>query len=259
MIGILDSGLGGLTVVKKVFNALPEYQILYYGDTANGPYGNKSKEIIQKYAFEGVKFLTKHGAKIIIIACNTTSAAALDSLTKEFRIIFFGAINPGVRKAVQITKDKKIGVIGTRMTIHSNVYQNAIKAIDAQISVFAKSAPLLVPLIEESWIKKPEANRIIKNYLYPIKLKQVDSLILGCNYYPVIKKNIQSKIGKKVKLIDPGDEVVNDVKMFLEQNPEIEKSLVKGSAHKFFVSDLTPKYQYLAGYLLGQKIKLIQA
>lgn len=259
MIGVLDSGLGGLTVVKKVFNVLPEYQILYYGDTANSPYGNKSKEIVQKYAFAGVKFLAQHGAKIIIIACNTTSAAALDSLRKEFRIIFFGTINPGVRKAVQTTKDKKIGVIGTRLTIHSRVYQEAIKSIDASISVFAKSAPLLVPLIEESWLKKPVASRIIKNYLYPIKSRQVDSLILGCNYYPVIKKNIQLKIGQKVKLIDPGDELVSDVKMFLEQNPEIEKSLVKGSAHKFFVSDLTPKYQYLAGYLLGQKIKLLQA
>lgn len=259
MIGILDSGLGGLTVVKKIFNVLPEYQILYYGDTANSPYGNKSKELVRKYAFEGVKFLAKNGAKIIIIGCNTTSAAALESLRKEFRIIFFGTINPGVRKAVQITKSKKIGVIGTRMTIHSKVYQEAIKAIDSQISVFAKSAPLLVPLIEESWLKKSVTSRIIKNYLYPIKSKQVDSLILGCNYYPVIKKNIQLKMGKKVKLIDPGDEVVNDVKMFLEQNPEVEKSLVKGSAHMFFVSDLTPKHQYLAGYLLGQKINLLQA
>jgi len=259
MIGILDSGLGGLTVVKKMFDVLPEYQILYYGDTGHGPYGNKSKELVQKYAFEGVKFLAGQGAKIIIIGCNTISAAALESLRKEFRIIFFETINPGVRKAVQLTKKKKIGVIGTRMTIDSNVYQKSIQAIDANISVFAKSAPLLVPLIEEFWLKKPEANRIIKNYLYLIKLKQVDSLILGCNYYPIIKKNIQEKIGRNVKLIDPGDEVVNDVKMFLEENPEIEKSLVKGSAHMFFVSDLTPKHQYMAGYLLGKKIRLLQA
>ncbi len=259
MIGILDSGLGGLTVVKKIFNVLPEYQILYFGDTANSPYGNKSKEMVQKYAFEGVKFLAQNGAKIIIVGCNTISAVALNSLEKEFRIVLFGTINPAVRKAIQTTKDKKIGVIGTHLTIHSKVYQEAINAIDGQISVFAKSAPLLVSLIEESWIKKPEASRIIKNYLYSIKLKQVDSLILGCNYYSVIRKNLQLKIGKNVNLIDPGEEVINDVKMFLEQNPEIEKSLIKGSNHKFFVSDLTSKCQKLAGYLLDQKIKLTQA
>ena len=259
MIGIFDSGLGGLTVVKNILHDLPEYQVLYFGDTARGPYGNKSKRAIKKHTLKGIDFLIKNGARLIIIACHTTSAVALDNLRKEPKILFFSVINPGVRKAVKITKDRRIGVIGTRTTIYSKVYQKAIGAIDAHIKVFAKSAPLLVPLIEERWLKKPETSRVIKRYLHYLKFNQVDTLILGCNYYPLLRKNIQAKIGQKVKIIDPGKEVVQEVKSFLEQNPEIEKSLVKGSEHRVFVSDLTEKYQSLAGQWLGQKIKLIQA
>ena len=256
MIGVFDSGIGGLTVVKKIFEILPKYQVLYFGDTAHGPYGNKNEKTIKKYVLEGVDFLSKNGAKLIIIACNTSSAVAMDELAKQTKILFFEIVRPGVKKSIKVSKNRRIGIIGTRATINSKVYQKFFNALDFQIQLFPKLAPLLVPLIEENWLKKPETGRIIKRYVYPLKFNQIDTLILGCNYYPLIKKAIQVKIGQKVKIVDPGEEMIQEIREFLSQNPQFKKNLVKGCNHKFFVSDVTEKYQSLASQWLGQKIKL---
>ncbi|MGC9048967.1 MAG: glutamate racemase [Patescibacteria group bacterium] len=256
MIGIFDSGIGGLTVVKKVLEVLPEYQILYFGDTARTPYGGRGEEVIKRYALEDAEILIRYGAKIIIVACNTVSAVAIDFLKEKLKVPIFEVVSPAVEKAVRITRNKKIGVIGTRATIHSKIYEKLIKEKNPQIQVFQNPAPLLVSLVEEGWFKKPETKMIVKRYLYPLKFKQIDTLILACTHYPFLREIIQRKVGRRVKLIDPAEEVVLKVKEFLEQNPEIEQSLNKNNQHRFLVSDLTIRSQGLAKNWLGEKIKL---
>lgn len=256
MIGIFDSGIGGLTVVKKIFEILPDYQILYFGDTARTPYGGKGELIIKKYSQENTEFLIKMGAKIIVIACNTASAVAAKDLKSFFSLPIFEVVTPAVEKAVKITKNKRIGIIGTRATINSKIYEKLIYEKDPTIKVFSQPAPLLVPLIEEGWIKKGETKRIIKSYLHPLKMAQIDTLIIACTHYPLVYDQIQLKIGKRVKLVDPGEEVVFKLKEFLEKNPEIEKELPKNKNHQFFVSDLTPKFSEIASRWLKKRIEL---
>lgn len=256
MIGIFDSGVGGLTVVREILKKLPDYQIIYFGDTARTPYGTKSRETIIKYAREDAKFLLERGAKIIVIACNTASAVASEILRKELGVPVFEVIGPAVEKAVAVTKNKKIGVIGTRATIRSGVYEESIKKINSEIQVFSQACSLLVPLVEECWLDKPETKRIVKKYLQPLKNKQVDTLILGCTHYPVLKSIIQSHIGRRVKLVDSAEEVVDKLKNFLAGQVEVEKKLAKGAGHKFYVSDLTLQLPWIAEKLLGEGVRL---
>ncbi|MDA2922670.1 glutamate racemase [Patescibacteria group bacterium AH-259-L07] len=256
MIGIFDSGIGGLTVVKKIFEYLNRYQVLYIGDTARAPYGDRGKEVIKRYAFQATDFLLHKGAKIIVVACNTISAVAVDDLKKKYNVPIFEVVNPGVRAAVKATKNKRVGVIGTRATINSKIYEKLLHKADKKIQVFTRPAPLLVPLVEENWIKKPETKMIAKRYLHPLRLKQIDTLILACTHYPFLKKLISLKVGKNVTIIDPGEEVAKVVKKYIDQHRDIEKMLKKGSRHQFFVSDKTEKFQTAANHWLGTKIKL---
>lgn len=267
MIGIFDSGIGGLTVVKKIFEYLPKYQILYIGDTARAPYGDRGERVIKKYAFQATDFLLHKGAKIIVVACNTISAVAVDDLKKKYDVPIFEVVNPGVKAATKATENpapelvrcgagKRIGVIGTRATINSRIYEKLIYKMDKKIQVFTRPAPLLVPLVEENWIKKPETKMIAKRYLNPLRLKQVDTLILACTHYPFLRSLISIKIGKNVTIIDPGEEAAKQVKEYIDQHPDIEKTLKKGLRHQFFVSDKTEKFQTAANHWLGQKIKL---
>jgi len=271
MIGVFDSGIGGLTVVKKILEIFPDYKILYFGDTARTPYGGRGEEVIKKYAEEDVEFLIKKGAKIIVIACNTVSAVASNDLKEKFDLPIFEVVTPAVEKAIQITKNKRIGIIGTRATINSRIYEKLIQEKDPTIKVFSRPAPLLVPLIEEGWLKKGETKRILKSYLHPLKMAQVDTLIMACTHYPLLREQIQLKIGRRVKLVDPGEEVVLKLKEFLEKNKEIEKTLIKIKDSRgrirvgderalfscqFYVSDLTPRFQEIAQKWLGQKIEL---
>jgi glutamate racemase len=258
MIGVFDSGVGGLTVVREIFQKMPEYQIVYFGDTARTPYGTKSKETIIKYAQEDAKFLLEKGAKIIVIACNTASAFASEVLRNELGVPVFEVITPTVKKALRVTKNKKIGVIGTRATIESGIYEKLLKewSNEIEIQVISQACPLLVPLVEECWLDKPETKRIVKKYLQPLKNKQVDTLILGCTHYPVLKDIIQRYIGRRVKLVNSAEEVVNELKNFLDNHHSLAQSLIKGSEHKFYVSDLTPQLSRIAEKLLGRAVKL---
>jgi glutamate racemase len=256
MIGVFDSGVGGLTVVREIFDKLPDYQIIYFGDTARTPYGTKSKETIIKYAREDAKFLLERGAKIIVIACNTASAMAAEILRKESGVPVFEVIVPAVEAALSATKKGKIGVIGTRATVTSGVYEIMMKKGNPDIEVASQPCPLLVPLVEEAWLNQPETKKIVKKYLQPLKNKQVDTLILGCTHYPVLKNMIKSRIGRGVKLVDSAEEVVHELKKFLANNREVEKSLARDIGHKFYVSDLTPQLPRIAEKLLGRKIKL---
>jgi len=256
MIGVFDSGLGGLTVVKEIFRQLPGYSLVYFGDTARTPYGNKGEAIIKKYAEEDSQFLINQGAKIIIIACNTASAVAYSNLKDKIKQPLFEVINPAVEAAVEATRNKRIGVIGTRATVKTGIYERLIKEKDNRIEVFSQAAPLLVPLVEENWLKRPETKMILKKYLLPLKQKQIDTLVLGCTHYPFLKNIIQQKIGRRVRLIDSAEEVVKDLAKFLEEKPELASQLAKGNGHRFFVSDLTPQAQNLVAKWFNNKIRL---
>jgi glutamate racemase len=253
MIGIFDSGVGGLTVVKELRKQLPDCRFVYLGDTARTPYGNKSQETIIKYSEEDVKFLLAQGAEVIVIACNTASSLALEDLKAKFSVPIFDVVSPAVEKAVSL-KIKKIGLIGTSGTVASGVYVKLIKKEDKNIEVYSQACPLFVPLVEEGWLDKPEVKMIARRYLNGLRREQVGALILGCTHYPLLKKIIQEKIGKKTILVDSGQEVIAKLKNYLISHPDICQP--NGHTSKFFVTDLTVKFQEIAEKWLGEKVKV---
>jgi glutamate racemase len=259
MIGIFDSGIGGLTVVREVLDKLPQYRIVYFGDTARTPYGAKSQKTIIEYATEDTEFLLSQGAKIIIVACNSASSVAFETLRERFSTPIFEVIRPAVEKTLGLTKKQRVGVIGTRATIGSGIYERLLKEARPEVQVFSQACPLLVPLVEEGWLKRPETKRIVRKYLFVLKMKQIDTLVLGCTHYPLLKPIIQAKMGRRVSVIDSAQEVALWVKGYLNKNPEIADSLTpveEQSGHRFFVSDLTPTFEHIANQFLGRAIKL---
>lgn len=257
MIGVFDSGLGGLTVVRELLQKLPHYKILYFGDTARTPYGTKSAETVTRYAIEDTEFLLERGAKIIVVACHTVSSTAMSSLRERFKgVPFFEVVTPSFKKALQLTKKKVIGLIGTRTTVESGIYQRLFASADPEIKLVANPAPLLVPLIEEGWLNKPETRKIVKKYLIPLKMRGIDTLILGCTHYPLIKKVIAEKAGKRIKLVDPSEEVAHEVYQFIEENRELKEALEPNGEPEVWVSDLTPNFEKLAFLFLKRKVRL---
>lgn len=257
MIGIFDSGVGGLTVAREIMNRLPEHQIIYFGDTARVPYGGKSRETVIRYAREDAKLLLDRGARIIVIACNTASAFAGEILKKEFPDVpIFEVVRPAIETALTKTRKKKIGVIGTRGTIKSGIYQRLLKEKDVKMEVFSAACPLLVPLAEEGWLSRPETRKIIRYYLRPLKLAGIDVLILACTHYPLMKTLIASIAGKRIKLVDPANEVAIRVQEYLEKNPAIEKRLIGGSGNRFLVSDKPDHLDDLAIRFLKKNVKM---
>jgi glutamate racemase len=259
MIGIFDSGIGGLTVVREVLEKLPQYRIVYFGDTARTPYGSKSQKTIIEYATEDTEFLLSQGAKIIIVACNSASSAAFGALKERFAVPIFEVIRPGVEKTLALTRKQRVGVIGTRATIGTGIYERLLKEARPEVQVFSQACPLLVPLVEEGWMKRPETKRIVRKYLFSLKMKQIDTLVLGCTHYPLLKPIIQAKMGRRVAVIDSSQEVALWVKRYLEKNPEIADSLTPmgdQDGNRFFVSDLTPTFELIASQFLGRPIRL---
>ncbi|MFA7662452.1 MAG: glutamate racemase [Patescibacteria group bacterium] len=262
MLGIFDSGLGGLTITKEIFVTLPEYQVIYFGDTAHVPYGNRSQEEIYKLTQNAIDFLFSHGAELIIVACNTASSKALRKIQQEYLPVKYpdkrvlGVIRPVVEKAITLTKNNKIGVVGTRGTIESGAFERELKTLNPEIKVVQRACPLLVPLIEESWAKRPETIMILKKYLRPIKDEQVDTLILGCTHYPMLYKNFVQVMGQKCQVLDSGKIVAESLKDYLKRHPEIEVKLKKGDKHQFFVSDITDNFRQSACKFLNKKIIL---
>ncbi len=250
MIGAFDSGIGGLTVVKAIWERLPSMPLIYFGDTARTPYGNKSAEVVSGYGVEIAEFLIKQGATILVVACNTVSAVGMEALRKKFpKVPIFEVITPAVSKVKEVSKKKRVGIIGTRALVGSNIYPSLLSGF----KVFQESAPLLVPLVEENWLDKPEAKRIVKAYLQPLKQQQVDSLVLACTHYPLLKKVITPRAGKRVTIIDPAEETAIALQSYLDDNPDT-KPLVGES--RFYVSDVTPHFQKIAELWLKRKIKL---
>ena len=246
-IGIFDSGLGGLTVVREIIKTLPHESVVYLGDTARVPYGVKSPDTVTKYAFQNTKFLLHQKIKFIVVACNTASAFALQKLQGSFTPPCLGVIDPGVRAALKATQSGKIGIIGTAGTISSQAYIQAIKDINSQIVVFSQACPLFVPLVEEAWTDHPVTYRIAEIYLEFFKKKQIDTLILGCTHYPLLKKVISDILGPKVALIDSATFLARELQMILQNKGLLNQQKTTGEL-RFFVTDM-PEHFYSLGKL----------
>ena len=256
MIGIFDSGIGGLTTVRALLEVMPDYDLVYFGDTARTPYGTKSRETVIRYAIENTKFLIKNGAKMIVMACNTASSVATEAIQSEFDLPVFEVISPAVDLALKASKRRQIGIIGTRATIKSGIYEKKILEQDPRARVFSTPCPLLVPLVEEGWGEKPETAMIVKKYLHPLKTRQVDTLILGCTHYPILKETIRTKIGKRVTIIDSSIAVSHTIKTYLDDHPDMDASLSRNGNAAFFVSDITTQFEKTAEIALKRKIHL---
>lgn len=260
MIGVFDSGIGGLTVVRALMDRLPHHDITYLGDTARTPYGNKSVATIVNYCLNNAAFLVRKGAKIIVIACNTASSCAYENVQAHFHLPVFEVIGPGARLAVQHSRNSRIGVIGTRATISSRVYEEKIKQYRSQARVYAASCPLLVPLVEEGWLRKPETTMIVRKYLQPLKNKQIDTLILGCTHYPVLRSVIQKKIGSRVTLIDSAEAIAMQVASYLSENPEEESNHgVQQGRCSIYVTDTAEQFQKTARLIINRPLSIEQA
>ena len=256
-IGVFDSGIGGLTVVKALMRELPYEPIVYFGDTARVPYGSKSKSTIVRFSMENVEFLLRFGVKAIIIACNTSSSWALPTLRRYFKVPIVGVIRPGSRAAVQQTTTKRVGVIGTEATIRSRAYELEIKRLDASIAVFSQSCPLFVPLVESGWLNGTISAQIAQTYLAPLKRHRIDSLILGCTHYPLLAPVIERALGPTVTLVDSATQTAAEVKGLLAWHEWLQRSRQR-PRHRFFVTDEPDHFTRLGRQFLGQAIRSVE-
>lgn len=256
MIGVFDSGIGGLTVVRALMQRLPDYDIVYFGDTARSPYGTKSPQTVTAYALEGIEFLLNQGAGVILVACSCASSVAIEALKQRSRVPVFESITPAAAMAVKSSSNLRIGVIGSQTAVGSGEFEKNIQALGANIQVVSAACPLLVPLVEERWLKKPETNRIVKKYLYPLKVRQIDTLILGCPHYSLLKKTIQRKIGRRVHIIDSTVAVAEKLKDYLHAHEKVAASLSKNGRIRLFVSDLTDQIENSAKTILRKNLRL---
>jgi glutamate racemase len=257
MIGVFDSGIGGLTVVKALLDQVPGYDIVYFGDTARTPYGSKSPDTVIGYALENTEFLLDKGAQLIVVACNTASSVAFEHITAKYDVPVFEVITPAVELSIKNSRSLKIGVIGTRATVSSGAYERKIREVKPAAKIYSKACPLLVPLVEEGWFNKPETIMIVKKYLHSLRVRQIDTLVLGCTHYPLLKNIIQRKIGKKVFITDSSLAVAREIKKFLAEHPGVEQKISKKGLTKFFVSDITPQFEKTARMILKKDIQLI--
>lgn len=251
-IGIFDSGIGGLTVVRELFKGLPRETIVYFGDTARVPYGSKSAQMVRTYALQDSLFLLTQEVKAIVIACNTASAVALETVKAWFDLPVVGVIEPGAKAAVRATRNGRIGVIGTAGTISSGAYRETIRKLGPELEVFSQPCPLFVPLAEEGWLDKEATCLIAEEYLSPLGASGVDTLILGCTHYPLLKGVISKLMGDGVQLIDSATETANELEDLL-QRENLESSSSQPGQHRFFISDLPHRFQELAERFLGAK------
>lgn len=251
-IGVFDSGVGGLTVAREIMRQIPNEKIVYFGDTARVPYGSKSQETVTRYSKQIVRFLQTHEVKTIVVACNTASAYALDALEKEIDIPIIGVVKPGAKVASEVTKNGKIGVIATEATIGSQIYSKYIKEINKDVTIYGKACPLFVPLVEEGLLKDPVTDEIARRYLAELIDIDIDTLILGCTHYPLIRSTLGRIIGEKVTLVNPAYETAIELKRLL-----IEKDLLNEeppklgeNQYQFYVSDGAEKFKSFANSII---------
>ncbi|MBI1976170.1 MAG: glutamate racemase [Candidatus Omnitrophica bacterium] len=257
-IGVFDSGIGGLTVVRALRERLPKEDIIYFGDTARVPYGNKSQTTIERFSLENARFLIEHQVKMIVIACNSSSAFALQSLRASFRLPILGVIEAGAKRAIQTTENRKIGVIGTHATISSRAYETVLEKLDSRVRVFSQSCPLFVPLVEEHWLYDEVTFEIAKRYLSSLRKNDIDTLILGCTHYPLLGDVISRVMGDGVRLVDSATSMAIEIeKVLREQGLETNRSRERSQA-RYFVSDDPDKFVELAEKFLGEKIEQLE-
>lgn len=251
-IGIFDSGVGGLTVFKSIREHFPQEDIIYFGDTARVPYGPKSKNTVINYSIQNTRFLLQQNIKILIIACNTSSAVAIPYIQKMTDIPVIGVIIPGAEKAISLTKSGNIGIIGTEGTINSSAYTTELLKLNPKIKIFSKPCPLFVSLVEEGWIDKKITNEIINEYLSVFKENKIDTLILGCTHYPVLKKAINSFFHGEVNLIDSSEAIIKHIAPYLTTSQTtVGKDL-------FYVSDNEAKFTKIANMILDKEITVLK-
>ena len=243
-IGVFDSGVGGLTIVKQLMKVLPHENIVYFGDTARVPYGSKSKETVTKYSLQDIRFLQSKNVKAIIVACNTASSNSLTEMRNTFDIPIFGVVEPGVKAALKATKNKKIGIIGTAATVRSKAYETMICNADKDIQVFTKSCPLFVPLAEEGWTDNEVAKLTAKQYLAELIEKEIDALVLGCTHYPLLKRCIGTTVGENIKLVDPAKVTAKKMNFFLTEHCMKNTSQTEGQ-RQFYLSDTTATFGFI--------------
>ncbi len=256
-IGVFDSGLGGLTVVKELIHHLPNEKVVYFGDTARVPYGTKSQETIIRYSREIVALLLKRRVKMVVVACNTASSLALDELKKEFNVPIVGVIEPGAQKAVATTRFGRVGIIATASTIKSGRYAEEIQKAKKGIEVFSQACPLFVPLVEEGWFDHAVTYQVAQEYLAAMKKNKIDTLILGCTHYPLLKAVLHNVMGPQVALIDSAQEVAMQAKEQLTKARMLRTQLTPDQ-HVFIVSDEPQQFQRLAARFLGGGVKHVE-
>jgi glutamate racemase len=252
-IGVIDSGIGGLTVLQKIIEVLPRENTVYLGDTARAPYGTKSTETVLRYSFENTEFLIEKDVKLVVVACNTSTAVALDQLRDKLEVPIIGVIQPGVKRALNASKKKKVGVIGTEATIQSGAYTRALRAEDPGVEVYSRACPLFVPLAEEGWTDNAVVEMTVKAYLGSLRQSGIDTLILGCTHYPLLKKAIRKFMGSGVTLVDSAEEVAKIVGALLKKT-SLARKTGKGT-HSFFVTDTPDRFVKVGRRFLGEKVE----
>lgn len=258
-IGVFDSGIGGLTVAREIMRNLPMEKIVYFGDTARVPYGSKSKETVIRYSRQIVRFLQSQKVKAIVVACNTASALALDTLEKEIDIPIIGVVKPGARVAARTTVSKRVGVIATEATIRSNLYPELIRKIDPDIFVVGKACPLFVPLVEEGWRKDPITEMVARRYLKELQDQNIDALILGCTHYPLLRGMIGEVMGDKVRLVNPAYETSMALKQLLTEKNLLNPGTVEEEfPYRFYVSDAAEQFKNFANTILPYDVERTQ-
>jgi glutamate racemase len=256
-IGVFDSGIGGLTVLKEIVKEMPAEGTIYLGDTARVPYGIRSSETVIRYSFENTRFLFSKDIKLLVVACNTASSVGLDKIKSVVPISVIGVIEPGAKAAVKATRNKKIGIIGTEATIRSDSYTRLIKAIDRDVEVSGLPCPLFVPLVEEGWTEGDITTQIAERYLKGIKSKGIDTLVLGCTHYPLLKEIISKVMGEGVRLIDSAVEVAKEVNAILEISG-LKREQKERPLREFYVTDSPDRFIKVGERFLENKIDHIE-
>lgn len=252
-IGIFDSGVGGLTVTREIMMQMPEERLVYFGDTARVPYGTKSRETIIRYSRQNIRFLQQHNIKAIVVACNTASAF-VEEVQKDFSIPIMGVVRPGSKAAVESTRNGRVGVIATQATIGSRIYSRVIHETNPEIQIFGKACPLFVPLVEEGWLEDPVTEEVVRRYVKELQEKEIDTLILGCTHYPLLRNVISKVMGSEITLVNPAYETALELKKLLER----EKLQSKGEnlpEHEFYVSDAADNFRHFAQSILPCDIR----
>ena len=256
-IGVFDSGVGGLTVVRALMERLPFEDILYFGDTARVPYGVKSAETITGYARQITDFLIRRNVKLLIIACNTMAAVAYEAVTHLSPVPVLDVIDAGARAAASSTRTKAIGVIGTPATINSNAYVRAIHHYDSKIRIFSQACPLFVPLVEEGWFDHPVTRLTAAEYLKPVLAERIDTLVLGCTHYPLLKPLLQEEAGPEIRLIDSAEAMAAIAENLLAETG-LGNPRRTAPDHRFFVTDVPHRFQTIGEQILGRSLSRVE-